>query len=74
MLKGDVGSTLIAFVDEHDIDLIVIASRGRSGMKRALLGSVADEVVRRAPCPVLVVKGSATSLVPERSAGEASSG
>jgi nucleotide-binding universal stress UspA family protein len=37
-------------------DLIVIATRGYSGMKHALLGSTAERVVRHAPCPVLVVR------------------
>jgi universal stress protein A len=38
------------------IDLIVIGTHGRTGIKRALLGSVAEKVVRHAPCPVLVVR------------------
>lgn len=37
-------------------DLIVIGSHGRAGIKRALLGSVAETVMRQAPCPVLVVR------------------
>jgi nucleotide-binding universal stress UspA family protein len=37
-------------------DLIVMGSHGRSGMRRALLGSVAEGVMRNAPCPVLVVR------------------
>jgi nucleotide-binding universal stress UspA family protein len=37
-------------------DLIVIGSHGRGGMRRALLGSVAEGVMRNAPCPVLVVR------------------
>jgi nucleotide-binding universal stress UspA family protein len=37
-------------------DLIVIGSHGRGGIKRALLGSVAEGVMRQAPCPVLVVR------------------
>jgi nucleotide-binding universal stress UspA family protein len=37
-------------------DLIVIGSHGRSGMRRAMLGSVAEGVMRNAPCPVLVVR------------------
>jgi nucleotide-binding universal stress UspA family protein len=56
-------------------DLIVLASHGRSGVSRAILGSVADKVLRTAPCPVLVVRspeedGSAASSVSiEHSAG-----
>ena len=37
-------------------DLIVIGSRGRSGLKHLLLGSIAERVVQKAPCPVLTVK------------------
>lgn len=39
-------------------DLIVVGSHGRRGLPRALLGSVAEKVVRTAPCPVLVVRGT----------------
>jgi nucleotide-binding universal stress UspA family protein len=41
---------------EHRIDLIVIHTRGNTGMRRALLGSTTEHVVRTAPCPVLVVR------------------
>ncbi len=44
------------FAEENNIDLIVIGTRGRSGFKRLLLGSVASRVVTYAHCPVLVVK------------------
>jgi nucleotide-binding universal stress UspA family protein len=44
------------FADEHDIDHIVIGSHGRTGVSRVLLGSVAEAVVRRAHCPVTVVR------------------
>lgn len=40
----------------YGADLIAMTTHGRSGLRRALLGSVADEVVRTAPCPVLLVK------------------
>jgi nucleotide-binding universal stress UspA family protein len=40
-------------------DLVVIGTRGRGGVERSLLGSVADRVVRTAPCPVLTVRGPA---------------
>lgn len=39
-------------------DLIVIGSRGRSGLKHLLLGSIAERVVQKAPCPVLTVKSA----------------
>jgi nucleotide-binding universal stress UspA family protein len=44
---------------ETKADLIVIGSEGRTGLGRALLGSVAEKVVRTAPCPVLVVRRGA---------------
>ena len=37
-------------------DLVVLGSHGRTGLKRALIGSVAEAVVRHAPCPVLVAR------------------
>lgn len=42
--------------DDPAIDLVVIGTHGRTGIKRALLGSVAEKVVRHATCPVLVVR------------------
>ncbi len=41
---------------DRDYDLVVIGTHGRSGLGRLLLGSVAENVVRHAPCPVLVVR------------------
>ncbi|NDC37297.1 MAG: universal stress protein [Proteobacteria bacterium] len=46
---------ILAIAKDIDADLIVIASHGRSGVRRVLLGSVAERVLRHAPCPVLVV-------------------
>jgi nucleotide-binding universal stress UspA family protein len=54
-----VGSPLTEIVKaakDWPADLIVIGSHGRAGIKRALLGSVAEGVMRHAPCPVLVVR------------------
>ena len=45
-----------AFAKERRADLIVVGTHGRQGLPRALLGSVAEKVVRTAPCPVLVVR------------------
>jgi nucleotide-binding universal stress UspA family protein len=44
------------YVEEHDVDHVVMGSHGRSGVTRVLLGSVAEGVVRRAPVPVTVVR------------------
>lgn len=46
---------IMALAREEDADLIVVATHGRGGIDRALLGSVADQVARLAPCPVLTV-------------------
>jgi nucleotide-binding universal stress UspA family protein len=42
--------------EQSDVDLIVIGTHGRSGLSHAILGSVAEKVVRKAPCPVLTVR------------------
>lgn len=52
---GDPAECIIDSVAEHAIDLIVITSRGRTGLKRFLMGSVAERVARHAGCPVLIV-------------------
>ncbi|MCA9072884.1 MAG: universal stress protein [Planctomycetaceae bacterium] len=47
---------IIEYTKEHQIDLIVIGTHGRSGLSHVLIGSVAERVVRMAPCPVLTVR------------------
>jgi nucleotide-binding universal stress UspA family protein len=47
---------IIDYAIKHDIDLIVMATHGRTGLAHVLLGSVAEKVVRKAPCPVLTIK------------------
>ena len=46
---------IVRYVNDHDIDQVVMGSRGRDGIDRLLLGSVAETVVRRVPVPVTVV-------------------
>ena len=55
-LEGRPFVEIIRYARENQIDLIVISTHGRSGIKHVLFGSVAEKVVRKAPCPVLVVK------------------
>jgi nucleotide-binding universal stress UspA family protein len=50
---------IVALARDERADLLVIGTRGRSGVPRALLGSVAERVVRLAPCPVLSVRAGA---------------
>src|SRR4029077_6616144 len=47
---------IVKYAGAHDVDLIVMGTHGRAGMARLLHGSVAETVVRTAPCPVLTVR------------------
>jgi len=58
--QGPPWSEVIAAAKEGKADLVVIGTHGRKGLSRALLGSVAEKVVRTAPCPVLTVHGPAS--------------
>jgi nucleotide-binding universal stress UspA family protein len=53
---GDPASTIVDHAADEGADLVVLASHGRSGLERFLLGSVAEKVIRTAPCPVFVTK------------------
>ena len=53
---GDPAMTILRVAGEHHAGLIVMGTHGRTGLARLLMGSVAEQVVRRAPCPVLTVK------------------
>jgi universal stress protein A len=50
---------IVDFANEHDVDLIVMGTHGRTGVRRVVMGSVAEAVVRRAKCPVLAIKSAA---------------
>ena len=53
---GKADHEIVALAEEIGAGLIVMGSRGRGGIRRALMGSVSDSVVRHAHCPVLVVR------------------
>lgn len=59
LLHGAPVDEILGFAQEEHIDLIVIGTHGRTGLTRLLMGSVAEELVRRATCPVLTVKPDA---------------
>jgi len=48
------------YAEEMHADLIIMGTHGRTGLRHALLGSIAEKVVRRAPCPVLTVRPHTT--------------
>ena len=52
---GPVHDEIINYAQEQKVDLIVMASHGRTGLARMLIGSIAERVVREAPCPILTV-------------------
>jgi nucleotide-binding universal stress UspA family protein len=52
---GDPATTIVEYAGDIDADVIVLGTHGRSGVERRLIGSVAERVVRRSPCPVLTV-------------------
>lgn len=54
-IGGNPHEFIVQEAKDRDIDLIVMGTHGRSGFKRVLLGSVAQNVIGHAPCPVLVV-------------------
>jgi nucleotide-binding universal stress UspA family protein len=56
LCEGEPAEEIIRLAGKTRSDLIVMGTHGRTGLGRLLLGSVAEEVLRRAPCPVLLLK------------------
>ena len=56
VVSGDPAREIVAYAEEHDVDHIIVGSHGREGVSRVLLGSVAEQVARRAPVSVTVVR------------------
>ncbi|WP_435359844.1 universal stress protein [Haloarchaeobius sp. DFWS5] len=56
VIQGDPYQTILDYVDSRGIDLVVMATHGRRGIQRYLLGSVTEKIVRTSPVPVLTVR------------------
>ena len=63
VVQGIPFAEIISTAREKEIDMIVIGSHGRTGLKHMMLGSVSEKVVRKAPCPVLTVRQSDRKFV-----------
>jgi len=64
---GQVWKSLAAIIEENAVDLVVVGTHGRTGIGKLLLGSVAEDILRHSPCPVLTVgpKVSGHAKLPE---------
>jgi len=64
LVSGDPATEIVHLAESEDVDLIVMGTHGRTGLKRLLMGSVAEAVVRRANCPVFTYKQPHDTMVP----------
>ena len=60
IVEGTPFQAIVETAESQDVDLIVMGTHGRTGLTHVLMGSVAERVVRTAPCPVLVTRGTTT--------------
>jgi universal stress protein A len=56
VLTGKPADEILTLATKQSIDLIVLTTKGRSGLKRVLVGSTAEQIMRHAPCPVMSVR------------------
>jgi nucleotide-binding universal stress UspA family protein len=68
---GDAAHKIVDVAQEEKVDLIVMGTHGRTGLRRVLMGSVAEHVLRQAPCPVLTVKAPVKARTIESTAPDA---
>ena len=61
LAHGDPASEILRLAQDAKADVIVMGTHGRTGLPRLLMGSVAEQVVRKAPCPVVTVKSPMSS-------------
>lgn len=55
VVTGSPGDEILKFADEQSIDLVVMGTHGRKGLDRTLMGSVADDIIKNSPAPVLTI-------------------
>ena len=63
VVHGPIGDTIKDYAHDNGFDLIVMGTHGRKGLAHLLMGSVAESVIRTAPCPVLTIKSLPDDLV-----------
>jgi nucleotide-binding universal stress UspA family protein len=61
--RGNIWNVISAILEKQRIDLLIVGTHGRSGVGKLLMGSVAEEIVRQAPCPVLTVGPNASGRI-----------
>jgi nucleotide-binding universal stress UspA family protein len=68
LTMGDPAGEIVRIAAEEGAEMIVLGTHGRTGVTRLLMGSVAEAIVRRAPCPVLVYRETAEKLAAKKPA------
>jgi nucleotide-binding universal stress UspA family protein len=63
IVLGKSSTSIVEYATDRSMDLIVMGTHGRSGMSHLLMGSVAEQIVRTAPCPVMTVRRMPTAAV-----------
>jgi nucleotide-binding universal stress UspA family protein len=66
LMIGSPATAIVEMAEREKVELIVMPTHGRTGVTRLLMGSVAEEVVRKAKCPVLTVKQAQPAKVPTK--------
>ncbi len=66
LTMGDPAGEVVRIAGEEGCEMIVMGTHGRTGLTRLLMGSVAEQIVRRAPCPVLIYRETAAKLAASR--------
>jgi universal stress protein A len=69
LTMGDPASEIVRIAGDEKAEMIVIGTHGRSGVSRLLMGSVAEAIVRKSPCPVLVYRETPEKLASGKHAG-----